>query len=157
MFRTLEHVVNERFQLVYQSAGSKVARTFDQARVLVGRSIVCDLVFDSPHLSRKHAEIVRDADGWSVRDLGSLHRLAVNGAMVANRQLAPGDRIALAPEAAGPDRFGVSPGGFRRCRAAAGPPPLFLGDDPATTNILASIDLRELANSLSESGRLKPR
>ncbi len=144
--------MNEPFQLVYQSAGAEVVRTFDQARVLVGRSIVCDLVFDSPHLSRKHAEIVRDADGWSVHDLGSLHGLAVNGAVATSRQLATGDRIALAADAAEPI-FLV----FRlEDTAATVAPRLFLSEDTGTTNIVASIDLRELAKSLSKSGRIKP-
>jgi adenylate cyclase len=144
--------VSEQFQLVYQSAGSEVVRTFDQARILVGRSIVCDLVFDSAHLSRKHAEVVRNADGWSVNDLGSRNGLAVNGAVVASRQLTTGDRIALAPEAAAPILLE-----FRLDdTAASAAPRLFLSDGAGTTNIVASIDLRELAKSLRKSGQLKP-
>jgi adenylate cyclase len=144
--------VSERFQLIFQSAGKEVVQTFEQPRVLIGRSVVCDLVFDSLHLSRKHAEIVREADGWSVHDLGSRHGLAVNGAAVTGRKLSPGDRIALAPEAAEPTVMEFRPADA----AGAAAPRLFLGDDALTTNIIASIDLRELAKSLSESGRVKP-
>ena len=144
--------MSEQFQLIFQSAGKEVVQAFEQDRVLIGRSIVCDLVFDSPHLSRKHAEIVREANGWSVRDLGSRHGVAVNGAAVASRTLASGDRIALAPEAAAPTVLQ-----FRPADAAdAAVPRLFLGDESLTSNIIASIDLRELADSLSESGRVKP-
>ena len=90
------------FQLVFHAAEGPVIRRFEQDRVRVGRSMVCDLVFHSPHLSRKHAEIVREADGWVVQDLRSRLGVAVNGQRVARQWLAHGDRIALAPDAAEP-------------------------------------------------------
>ena len=142
----------EGFELVFQLDGKRVVRTFEQARVVVGRSMVCDLVFESPHLSRKHAEIVRDADGWSVHDLQSRHGLAVNGEVVVSRRLAPGDQIALAPAAADPTVFE-----FRPVEAAEyAPPHVVLGDEIDTTRIIASIDLHEMARTLSKSGRLAP-
>ncbi len=142
----------EGFQLVFQLDGKKVVRTFEQARVVVGRSMVCDLVFDSPHLSRKHAEIVREADAWRVRDLQSRHGLAVNGEVIESRRLASGDRIALAPAAAEPTLLE-----FRSVDSVEYvPPQVFLGDNVDTTRIIASIDLHEMARTLSKSGRLQP-
>ncbi len=142
----------EGFQLVFQLDGKKVVRAFEQARVVIGRSMVCDLVFESPHLSRKHAEIIREAEGWSVRDLQSRHGLAVNGDVIESRRLAPGDQIALAPAAAEPTLLEFRPLDFVECV----PPQVFLGDNVDTTRIIASIDLHEMANTLRKSGRLAP-
>ena len=143
----------EGFQLVFQLDGKRVVRAFEQARVVVGRSMVCDLVFESPHLSRKHAEIVREAEGWSVRDLQSRHGLAVNGEVVESRRLAPGDQIALAPAAAEPTLLEFRP----LDSVEYVPPQVFLGDNVDTTRIIASIDLHEMARTLRKSGRLAPR
>jgi len=139
------------FRLVFQSLGKRVVRSFDQARLVIGRSIVCDVVFDSPHLSRKHAEIVREADCWSIRDLHSRHGVAVNGAVVAQQRLAAGDRITLAPQAAEPTLLE-----FQLADTAEQPlPQLSLGDAADTTSIVASIDVPELAKALSKSGRVQ--
>ena len=70
--------VGQGFQLVYQDGEKPVVRPFrTKLEWLLGRSMVCDVVFDSPHLSRKHAEISREPDGWSIQDLHS--RQAVGG------------------------------------------------------------------------------
>jgi adenylate cyclase len=142
--------VAEAIQLIFEIAGKTVARTFEQGRVVVGRSMVCDLVLDSPHLSRKHVEIVREPEGWVVNDLQSRHGVAVNGEVATSRRLAPGDKIALAPAAAEPTVVE-----FRPVEATDySPPKVVLGDDSDTTRIIASIDLFEMARTLSESGRL---
>ncbi len=143
--------MTDGFRLVFQSLGKRVVRSFDQARLVIGRSIVCDVVFDSSHLSRKHAEIVRDADGWSIRDLHSRHGVAVNGAVVAQQRLVAGDRITLAPQAAEPTllEFQLAD------TAEQKPPQLSLGDAAGTTSIVASIDVPELAKALSKSGRVQ--
>jgi len=113
--------------------------------------MVCDLVFDSPHLSRKHAEIVCDADGWIVRDLRSHHGLAVNGQRVSSQRLAGGDRIALAPDAAEPTFLE-----FRLPEPAGQPPPqAILSDESGPTSVVASIDLCELSSALSGSNQGK--
>jgi adenylate cyclase len=144
--------VAEGFQLVFHLAGKRVVRSFEQARIVVGRSMVCDVVFESPHLSRKHAELVREGEEWIVRDLQSRHGLAVNGEVVESRKLASGDRITLAPAAADPTVLE-----FRLTNAVEqAPPQVSFGDDPATTRIIASIDLREMAQTLRKSGRLMP-
>ena len=113
--------------------------------------MVCDVVFDSPHLSRKHAEIVRDADGWIVRDLRSHHGVAVNGQRVASQRLASGDRIALAPDAAEPTFLEFRLPEF----AGQRPPQAILSDESGPTSVVASIDLCELSNTLNQSNRGK--
>ena len=56
-------------------------------RVVVGRSRDCDLILPDVLLSRRHVELVRSAEGWLVRDLGSLNGTRLNGARVENEAL----------------------------------------------------------------------
>ena len=144
--------MGQGFQLVFQVAEGPVVREFDQDRVLLGRSMVCDVAFESPHLSRKHAEIVRDADGWIVQDLRSREGVAVNGQRVARQWLAHGDRIVLAPDAAEP-----TPLEFRLAEFVGQPSPQTTGapaqrvdDESGPTSVVASIDLRELSDTLDQ-------
>jgi hypothetical protein len=62
-------------------------------RVLIGRSRECDVVVDDPNISRRHAEVRRDGQGWAVVDLGSTNGIKVNGRRVDQAPLEPGDRI----------------------------------------------------------------
>lgn len=64
--------------------------------VTLGRGRGCDVVLRDDTVSRAHAEIRREGDGWQIRDLGSL-----NGTWIAGRRLtapepvAPGDVVHL--------------------------------------------------------------
>ena len=64
-------------------------------RVLIGRSRECDVVLSDPNTSRRHAEVRREGDGWTVVDLGSTNGIKVNGRRVDQAALEPGDRITL--------------------------------------------------------------
>ena len=65
-------------------------------RVVLGRAHDCDLILPDVLLSRRHAEIVRSAGGWSVRDLGSLNGTRLNGVLVEGEQaLRDRDRITM--------------------------------------------------------------
>ncbi len=64
-------------------------------RVVVGRSRECDVMLSDPNISRKHAELRRDGEGWVVFDLGSTNGIKVNGRRVDQAPLQPGDRITL--------------------------------------------------------------
>jgi adenylate cyclase len=145
--------VGQNYQLVYEVAGSPVVCRLDQARIVLGRSIVCDVVFDSPHLSRKHAEIVREGDAWILQDLRSRFGVAVNGERIVRKQLAVGDRIVLAPESAAPTCLE-----FRPAEAAGQPPPQPVhGNESGSTSVIASIDLRALSSTLEQaSGHKDP-
>jgi Protein of unknown function (DUF3662)/FHA domain len=63
------------------------------SRAVVGRSRDCDLVLDDPNVSRHHAELRREGDGWVVADLGSTNGIKVNGHQVESAALQPGDRV----------------------------------------------------------------
>ncbi|HEX2164385.1 MAG TPA: SpoIIE family protein phosphatase [Thermoanaerobaculia bacterium] len=68
--------------------------------LVVGRSLGCDLVLADAFLSRQHARLWRDGDGWWIEDLGSRNGARVNGeAVAAPRRLAPGDRVEMSASA----------------------------------------------------------
>lgn len=82
-------VVTSRSLLV--GDGKRLALTGD--RMIVGRSRECDLTLDDPNISRRHAELRRSADGWSVADLGSTNGIKVNGRRVDQALLSRGDQL----------------------------------------------------------------
>jgi hypothetical protein len=59
----------------------------------IGRSLAADVRFDDPTVSRRHALIVRQADGVRVLDDRSLNGVFVNGERVEWRVLSDGDEI----------------------------------------------------------------
>jgi pSer/pThr/pTyr-binding forkhead associated (FHA) protein len=59
----------------------------------IGRSLAADVRFDDPTVSRRHALIVRQADGVRVLDDRSLNGVFVNGTRVEGRVLIDGDEI----------------------------------------------------------------
>jgi predicted nucleic acid-binding Zn-ribbon protein len=68
-----------------------VALTREWTRI--GRSLAADVRFDDPTVSRRHALIVRQADGVRVLDDRSLNGVFVNGERVEWRSLNDGDEI----------------------------------------------------------------
>lgn len=69
---------------------------FEDEVVTMGRSSDCLIPINDRFLSRRHAELVADGDGWLLRDGGSTNGTFVNGARVAAPVgLHPGDRIRL--------------------------------------------------------------
>jgi hypothetical protein len=61
----------------------------------IGRALDNDLVIADSRVSRYHAQIVRDAYGPMVRDLGSTNGTGVAGRAVQEDRLADGDRLSL--------------------------------------------------------------
>lgn len=67
-----------------------------QPKLLIGRSHDCDLVIDSPNVSRQHAEVRRTEDGWALLDLRSTNGVVVNGRRVrGTTPLRDGDLVLL--------------------------------------------------------------
>ena len=64
-------------------------------RAVIGRSRDCDVILSDPNVSRRHAELRRDGDGWKVVDLGSTNGVKVNRRRVDEARLQPGDTITL--------------------------------------------------------------
>ena len=121
-----------------------MVRRFDHARVLIGRSIVCDLVVDDEAISRKHAEIVREPSGWTIADLHTRSGTAVNGQTITKRSLADGDRILLAPGSTSPTQLV-----FSLCREMTSASSVILSDESVPMSVMASIDLHDFSKTLS--------
>lgn len=63
---------------------------------VVGRSRDCDIVLEDAGVSRRHAELRPDDDGWTVADLGSTNGVRVNGRDIHGpHPLRAGDRLEL--------------------------------------------------------------
>jgi pSer/pThr/pTyr-binding forkhead associated (FHA) protein len=76
--------------------GSGVRVTpLDREWTRIGRSLAADVRFDDPTVSRRHALIVRQADGVRVLDDRSLNGVFVNGERVEWRVLGDGDEIVV--------------------------------------------------------------
>jgi pSer/pThr/pTyr-binding forkhead associated (FHA) protein len=61
----------------------------------VGRAPESDLFLDDVTVSRRHAEFRRGAQGWSVRDVGSLNGTYVNRVRVDDQLLRGGDEVQI--------------------------------------------------------------
>lgn len=60
---------------------------------VVGRGADCDLQINHPQLSRKHARLSWQEDGWTIEDLGSKNGLIVNGRALTQGPLGEGTWI----------------------------------------------------------------
>lgn len=69
----------------------------DHSSLVVGRAPASDIPVIDPTISRRHAEISTDQNGYAivVRDLGSSNGTFVNGTRVESAPLAPGDIVAF--------------------------------------------------------------
>jgi ribosomal protein L40E len=83
--------------LVVRSGGGRAGETFplESERVTVGRSPDCEIFLDDVTVSRKHAALTKDGDGFSIQDEGSLNGTFVNKKRVEGAQLEDGDEIQI--------------------------------------------------------------
>ena len=81
--------------LAYDDSGEVKIVALEREWTRVGRSLAADIRFDDPTVSRRHALIVRQADGVRVLDDRSLNGVFVNGERVEWRVLADGDEIVV--------------------------------------------------------------
>jgi pSer/pThr/pTyr-binding forkhead associated (FHA) protein len=76
------------------NVGSRFA--LDSEVVQAGRHPDSDIFLDDITVSRRHAEILRDADGgYSVRDAGSLNGTYLNRERVESARLSDGDELQI--------------------------------------------------------------
>jgi len=61
----------------------------------IGRAFDNDMVLEERTVSRNHAEVRRESDGYHIVDLGSTNGIRVNGRRVKSHLLRPGDRVQL--------------------------------------------------------------
>jgi FHA domain/zinc-ribbon domain len=83
--------------LVVRSGGGIAGQPFQpgEGTTLVGRSPECDIFLDDVTVSRRHAEIVREGDEFTIRDLGSLNGTYVNRKRIESTQLENDDEVQI--------------------------------------------------------------
>ena len=69
------------------------------ATIVIGRSKQCDVPLADGNVSRRHAEISPNGDGWVVRDLDSTNGTSVNGRRIRTQAVGDGDEITLGTSA----------------------------------------------------------
>lgn len=65
--------------------------------LLVGRHAECDVRIDLPQISRRHCCVALADDRVLIRDLGSRNGLRVNGRLIDEARIYPGDEVAIGP------------------------------------------------------------
>lgn len=66
------------------------------AFTIVGRSLECEIVISDPHISSKHIQIGKTAQGFTLSDLGSVNGTYVNDVKLLNPvMLRDGDEILI--------------------------------------------------------------
>ncbi len=89
---------NPALLVVYEGSLAGTRWPLEKESVTLGRSADCDIVFGERQVSRYHARIRREAQGYLLRDLGSKNGTWVNGEAVLGQpyRLEDGDEIVLA-------------------------------------------------------------
>ncbi|MCW3027141.1 MAG: hypothetical protein JWN81_352 [Solirubrobacterales bacterium] len=102
--KTMIYSTSARLARPLEEAGRRAPRALlavEGRRLLVppaggtiGRSRDCDIVVEDSGVSRSHAQIRPDGDGWTIEDLGSTNGVLVNGHKLMGAQpLSAGDRV----------------------------------------------------------------
>src|SRR5215213_6848981 len=84
-------------QLVPLTAGNFPTIPLQRPVLLIGRHPECDVRIDLPKVSRRHCCVALAYERILIRDLGSRNGLRVNGRLVEEVQLHPGDEVAIGP------------------------------------------------------------
>ena len=83
--------------LVWERSRGEVEFPLDATTPLtVGREDDADIQIAEPLVSRLHARLERRGEAWFVIDLGSTNLTKVNGTIVRENELKPGDEIQFA-------------------------------------------------------------
>jgi pSer/pThr/pTyr-binding forkhead associated (FHA) protein len=75
--------------------GAEFVLDAQQGLISVGRTPESDIFLDDVTVSRRHAEFRHGAEGWSLRDAGSLNGTYVNRSRVDDRALQGGDEVQI--------------------------------------------------------------
>ena len=81
--------------LVVRSGGGRAGESFEAIgdKALIGRSPECDVFLDDVTVSRRHAELSREEDVFTIRDLGSLNGTFVNRRRIESAVLEDDDEV----------------------------------------------------------------
>jgi pSer/pThr/pTyr-binding forkhead associated (FHA) protein len=81
--------------LCFEDSGTLRTLALTREWTRIGRSLAADVRFDDPTVSRRHALVVRQADGVRLLDDRSLNGVFVNGSRVDGQLLRDGDEIVV--------------------------------------------------------------
>ena len=83
--------------LVVRSGGGMAGQSFqpDEGSTLIGRSPECNVFLDDVTVSRRHAELLRDGDTFTIRDLESLNGTYVNRRRIESTVLEDDDEVQI--------------------------------------------------------------
>ena len=83
--------------LVVRTGGGRQGETFplDDDEVAIGRSPEAGVFLDDVTVSRSHAVVKREADGYVIEDAGSLNGTYVNRRRVEKARLEDGDEVQI--------------------------------------------------------------
>jgi pSer/pThr/pTyr-binding forkhead associated (FHA) protein len=83
--------------LVVRSGGGRAGESFEAIgdQALIGRSPECDVFLDDVTVSRRHAELTRDGNVFTIRDLGSLNGTFVNRRRIESSVLEDDDEVQI--------------------------------------------------------------
>jgi len=83
-------------QLVPIHPGTATAVPVQRPVILIGRHPECDVRIESPQISLRHCCLAMAYDRLVIRDLGSRNGVRVNGRLIDEARLLPGDEVAIA-------------------------------------------------------------
>ncbi len=88
------------YRLVVRAGGViGTAYALESAEIHIGRDAQNDIVIAEADISRRHARLTRQGDGYILEDLGSTNGTFVNGQRLsAPYALRPGDEVRLGPK-----------------------------------------------------------
>lgn len=86
---------NSALLIVHRGPGVGSRFLLDQDLTVAGRHPDADIFLDDVTVSRKHAEFLRTASGFSVRDLGSMNGIFVAGERVDAAELTKGTEVLI--------------------------------------------------------------
>jgi adenylate cyclase len=82
-------------RLRFQHEGRERIFSIADRPIVIGRAPDCDLHLQHESISRQHARIAREEDGWTLRDLDSKNGSRVNTFHIKEQVLRNGDRLDL--------------------------------------------------------------
>ena len=79
--------------VVDENGQDKERISITRTPIVIGRQATNDVVLSDPNVSRRHAELRRNNDDWTLVDLGSTNGTTVNGRTGREHSLTDGDRL----------------------------------------------------------------
>ena len=93
----LQDVPDKGPALVVRSGGGRAGESFflSEERTLIGRSPECDVFLDDVTVSRRHSQIERIGERFTIEDLGSLNGTFVNRRRIESAELEDDDELQI--------------------------------------------------------------